>query len=75
MPPQKFLEKKTITIKRITTATKNGDTSFYITDENNNKYIASIKLSDKLPFISAGEKLEIAYYNKNEEVVNIVKVY
>ena len=53
----------------------NGDTSFYITDENNNKYIASIKLSDKLPFISAGEKLEIAYYNKNEEVVNIVKVY
>ena len=70
-----LLEKKTITIKRITTATKNGDTSFYITDENNNKYIASIKLSDKLPFISAGEKLEIAYYNKNEEVVNIVKVY
>ena len=59
------LDKKTIVVKRITSATKNGDTSFYITDDANQKYIASIKVSDELPFISIGDKMSVDCYNAN----------
>ena len=70
-----LIEKKNIVIKKINTASKNGDTLFYITDESNNRYIISIKVSDTLPFLNVGDKLEVGYYNKNEEIINVVKIY
>ena len=48
---------ETITIKKIETAVINGNTYYFITDENNKKYKASIELSDELPFKKGGDKL------------------
>lgn len=70
-----LLEKKTIEIKDINQATISGNTYYYIIDQNNKKYKVSIDLSDKLPFIKNKDTLEIGYYNKDSEVIEIVKIY
>ncbi len=69
-----ILTKKEITIKKITDATKNGNTFYYITDTDNNKYIASIELSDELPFINNNDKITIGYY-KEDKIIGIIKIY
>ena len=60
----------TITIKKIETAVINGNTYYFITDENNKKYKASIELSDELPFKKGGDKLNISY--ASEEDITII---
>ena len=60
----------TITIKKIETAVINGNTYYFITDENNKKYKASIELSDELPFKKDGDKLNISY--ASEEDITII---
>lgn len=69
-----ILTKEEIVIKKISSATKNGNTYYYIVDENNKKYIISIDLSDKLPFINVGDKLNIGYY-KQDEIIEVIKVF
>ena len=59
-----------ITIKKIETAVINGNTYYFITDENNKKYKASIELSDELPFKKGGDKLDISY--ASEEDITII---
>lgn len=61
---------KSITIKKIESAVINGNTYYFITDENNKKYKASIELSDELPFKYAGNKLKISY--ASEEDITII---
>lgn len=61
---------ETITIKKIETAVINGNTYYFITDENNKKYKASIELSDELPFKKGGDKLKISY--ASEEDITII---
>jgi hypothetical protein len=68
------LVKKEITVKNITTANINGYTYYYIED-NSNKYKISISLSDLLPFVKSGDKLEIGYYETNSEVIDVEKIY
>ena len=68
------LTTKTITVKSIKEATISGNTYYYITDEDNQKYKVSITLSDNLPFIKAGSTLKIGY-DKETDVINIVKLY
>lgn len=68
------LVKKVITIKSITPANINGYTYYYIEDSNN-KYKISISLSDLLPFIKTGDKIEIGYYDTTNEVIEVEKVY
>lgn len=70
-----ILEKKTITVKSISSAIKSGNSYYYITDTNNKKYIASIELSDNLPFIANGDKLNIGYYESKKEIISITKLY
>ncbi len=70
-----ILEKKTITIKTITSAIKSGNSYYYITDTNNKKYIVSIELSDNLPFLSTGDKLSIGYYEAKKDITSITKIY
>ena len=70
-----ILTKKDITIKKISQATKNGNTIYYVTDTNNKKYILSIELGDKLPFITPGDKLTIGFYDKETEIIEVVKLY
>ena len=40
-----------------------------------NKYKVSIELSDELPFVSAGDKLTIGYYDTNSSVKEVKKLY
>lgn len=70
-----LLTKKTIVIKKISQATKAGDTYYYIIDENNKKYKGSISLNDQLPFLTSNNKLDIGYYNKEMEIIEIIKIY
>ena len=54
--------KKEIVIKDITSAVIEGNTSYYITDTNNNLYIASIKINKNLlPFLTKESKVNISY--------------
>ena len=69
-----ILTKKTIEIAKITSATKDGNTNYYIIDKEGQKYVASIKLSDDLPFITNGEQLTIGYYETTDKIVEIIKI-
>lgn len=70
-----ILDKKEITIRSITSATKEGNTIYYIVDDDNNKYMASIELGDDLPFASAGDKLTIGFYESDDDIIEIVKLH
>ena len=62
-----------ITIKEINNVSIDGNTYYYLIDENNNRYRASIKInSNKLPFIKVGDSIEITYNNK--EIREITKI-
>lgn len=64
---------KEITVKEITNAIIDGNTIYYITDELNNKYYTSIKVSNNLPFIKQNDKLIIMYANEND-ITEITKI-
>ena len=65
---------KEITIKDIKTAQIDGNTYYYIIDQENQKYKVSIqKDKTNLPFISINDKITIQY-NKEENVINISKI-
>lgn len=70
-----IIAKKDITIKNIKSATKGGNTYFYITASDNKKYVASITLGDSLAFLTNGDKLTIGYYEKESDIIEIVKLY
>lgn len=59
-------ESKNIEVKSIINLSIDGNTYFYITDKNNNKYKVNIKVNENiLPFIKVNDKLQITYI-KNE---------
>ena len=65
---------KEITIKAISSAIIDGNTYYYIIDNDNQKYKVSIKInSSLLPFITVGDKVEVSY-NKISDVIDIVKI-
>lgn len=69
------VKKKEIIIKNITSAVVDGNTSYYITDADNNLYIASIKINKNLlPFLSKDNKVNISY-NEGEisQIISISK--
>lgn len=73
---EEILVKKEITVKKLSTANINGNTYYYILDENNQKYKIAIKLSDNLPFISTQDKLTIGYYEQDKsKIIEVIKVY
>lgn len=55
-------ENITITIKELLPVMINGTSYYYITDEDNNRYRASIKINEELlPFLKENDKVEIKY--------------
>ncbi len=68
------LKTKDIIIKKITSATINGDTYYFILDNNNQKYKVSIEVSDNLPFLMSGNKIKIGYALEGEIII-INKIY
>lgn len=69
------LKKEKIKIQEINTVVKSGNTYYYLLDENNNRYIASINISNNLPFIKVNDIIEIGYYDINENIIEIKKLY
>ena len=65
---------KEITINTISTAIIDGNTYYYITDIDNQKYKVSIKINNGLlPFLKPGDSVTISY-NKESEVTDIVSI-
>lgn len=64
---------KEITVSKITNAVSDGNTYYYIVDTNNQKYIASIKVSNILPFINSGDNITVKYY-KEQNIIEIKKI-
>ena len=62
-----------ITVKSITNVVMDGNTYYYIKDSENNKYYVSIKVSNNLPFINSGDRLNITFYD-NEDIKEIIKM-
>ena len=68
-----ILKSKDITVSKITNAVKDGNTYYYIVDTEGNKYVANISVSDILPFVSNGTKLNISYAGQSD-ITEIVKI-
>ena len=65
---------KTITIDTIKTVIIDGDTYYYFTDQQEQKYKVSIKVAkDILPFLKEGDTITIAY-RKQQEVISITEI-
>ena len=65
---------ESIIVKNLDSAIIDGNTYYYITSEDNNKYKVSIKVEkDLLPFIKVGSKIKV-YFNTKSEVTNISKI-
>jgi len=68
------LNKKEITINAISSVIIDGNTYYYIMDEDNQKYRVSIKVnSSLLPFLKVGSKVEVSY-NKEQDVIDIIEI-
>ena len=67
--------KKEIKVKKITSAIKEGNTYFYITDTENNKYVISIIQYENIVFLEPGEVITIGYYDNDSKIIEIKKVY
>ena len=65
---------KSITIRDIRTSVINGNTYYYFTDTENNKYMTSINTNkEKIPFINVGDVVEVSY-NTTSDVIKILKL-
>ena len=64
---------KEITVKSISSATIDGNTYYYIEDNEGSRYKVSIKISGKLPFVRVNDKLEITY-NKESSITDITSI-
>lgn len=69
------LENAEITITNMTSAVIDGNTNYFITDENNKLYSVSIKVNkDKLPFIKIGDKIKITYSKGNVNSITGIEI-
>lgn len=69
------LVEKTIIIKSISSAVIEGNTHYYIVDENNNLYYASIKIAKELlPFLKKEDCVVISYNEGNVSQIASIKV-
>ncbi len=68
------LLKKDITIRTINMAMLNGNSIYYITDTDENKYKVNINVAkDIIPFLTVGSKISIAY-SKESDVTEIISL-
>lgn len=70
---EESLKTNKIVIKDINTAVINGNTYYYILDDNNNKYRVSISVNDIIPFLNEEDKINITYED-TKEVKEIIKL-
>lgn len=65
---------KEIRVDRINTAIINGYTHYYI-ESNGLRYKLSISLSDKLPFVKQGDTIKVGYFETEETLIEVEKLY
>ncbi len=65
---------KEIKVENINTAIINGYTNYFVTSESK-KYKISINLSDNLPFTKVGDTIKIGYYETENDIIEVEKVY
>lgn len=71
---ENLLTEKTIQIKYIKEAIIDGNTYYYLTDTNNNKYYVSININKKLlPFLKVNDTINIKI-SKESDVTEIIDV-
>lgn len=63
-----------IKVQEITSAIINGNTNYFIVSDNR-KYQLSITLSNKLAFLKNGDTISIGYYETDDEIIKVEKVY
>ena len=69
-----FKIEKTITVNNLTTANIDGNTYYYFTDNDGQKYKVSIKVDkNNLPFIKNGDAFKIKYTSEGT-VISIVEI-
>lgn len=64
------------TVLSIASAVRDGDTYYYFTLSDNPKviYIASVKLENKLPFMKAGDAVDITYTQTSDTVRSVTEI-
>ena len=71
---QDKLISKEITVRSITSAIINGNSYYYIVDNDNQKYMVSITTNKELlPFVASGSKVTVSY-KKEADVIEIIKI-
>ena len=73
--PSTDIQKVKITVDKISTVVKDGNTYYYIQSKDGKKYFTSIKTSNMLPFVSSGDALEIGFYETADDIIEIKKIY
>lgn len=68
------LVQKEIKISSIETAIINGYTNYYVSTSDH-RYKINIQLSDSLPYLSVGDTLKIGYYESDDKVIEVEKIY
>lgn len=67
-------EEATIKIASIKPVIIDGNTVYYMTDTNNNKYSVTINInSDLLPFVNVGDELNIKYVKGDVNIIKNIK--
>ena len=65
---------ETITISKITSATIDGTTYYYLVDQNNKRWRTSIKVSKNLlPFLDTNSQIKV-WYKEKKEVTEITRI-
>ena len=70
-----LLKEKNISVKNINTAIIDGNTYYYFTSSDNEKYYVSINVDSKnLPFVRVGDILKVKIYNEKDvtEIIEII---
>ena len=63
-----------IKVENINTAIINGYTNYYVTSASK-KYKMSISLSDNLPFTKVGDTIKIGYYETDNSIIEVERIY
>lgn len=73
-PDESKVQNREIVVRSLNQVLIDGNTTYFLVDNDNQKYKVSIKIDEKiLPFIKVGDKLKISYLLE-EEVIEIIKI-
>lgn len=69
------LTTKEITVSSVVTAIMNGNTYYYITDTDNQRYMVSITVNKELlPFVGKDSKVTVSYQKTDSDVITLSKI-